>query len=274
MTGSRRDMRQTRTGGRRARVLLASAGLGLILGACGSSGHQPPPTVPTTRVPPPASTTVPLVQTSGPRTVLSPVGLNIRVGPSRSAKVVGTAARGATMTVLGHSGTVGGWYRVKGETLTGWISDQRSLSAPGSFKSYDAGQYAVLYPSTWTYTTPAVNTVTFRPAPGPEAVTMRVAANINQLGRGHAGYRQLTSEVIVACGATTRLDTYAATSTPVTTVAPTGAVAPPPYLAQMRLTLDPHHGLGLDANLTAAAQLQTVRDFINSVTFPYPPCLG
>jgi len=51
-----------------------------------------------------------------------------------------------------------------------------------------------------------------------------------------------------------------------------GGVAPEKYLVQVHLTLDAQHALGIDANLTSTSLLQTVRDFVNSVTFPSPLC--
>ena len=38
--------------------------------------------------------------------------------------------------------------------------------------------------------------------------------------------------------------------------------------------LDAKHALKIAANLTNVSELQTVRDFANSVTFPYPQCQG
>jgi hypothetical protein len=44
------------------------------------------------------------------------------------------------------------------------------------------------------------------------------------------------------------------------------------YLAQARLTLDAKHALGFDANLADLSALGSVRDFLNSVAFPFPQC--
>jgi hypothetical protein len=71
----------------------------------------------------------------------------------------------------------------------------------------------------------------------------------------------------VACGVTGDLNTYMSASPPAGTSAPV-------YFAQIRLTLDAKHALGIGANLTNLSQLQAVRDFANSVTFPYPQCQG
>ncbi|MHB1534834.1 MAG: SH3 domain-containing protein [Acidimicrobiales bacterium] len=238
---------------------------------------------------PPVSTTVPGIQTSGQRTVLIPVGLNVRAQPSPSAKVLGTAAQGVVLNVLGHSTQAGGWYQVKGATVTGWISDSAVLSAPGTFHSYSSAQFGVLYPSTWTYTQTSPSIVTFRSQTAGDTVVVTTATTVSQLGLGRPGYAQSQSEVVVACGITTDLYTYTETASSATTTTTTAATAAPTgtattiatsgagagrYLAQVRLTLHPHHALGLDASLGDLSELQTVRDFVYSLTFPFPPCQG
>src|ERR1700681_3458376 len=101
--------------------------LALVLAACTSpnphhaTGHT---TTTSTTSAPSTSTTVPA---SGIRTVLSPVGLNIRSGPSTTSGVLVTAAQGAVLTTLAQGS---GWLEVKGPTVTGWISDDPTLSAP------------------------------------------------------------------------------------------------------------------------------------------------
>jgi hypothetical protein len=240
----------------------------VALGACGSSGrHAAPTTTPTTAHTTATTaplTTVPGIQTSGPRTVLSPIGLNLRAQPVRSAHILGTAAQGAVLNVLQHMAQGGGWFQVKGATHTGWIIDSRTLSAPGLFRSYASAQFTVLYPSTWTASASPPNTVTFRAGTGTESIVVRTATTVAQLGSGRAGYGEVSSQTVVACGITEDLHTYAAT----------GAPQPASYLAQLRVGLDAHHALGIDANLTDTSQLQVVRDFVNSVTFPAPQCQG
>ncbi|HEX4865417.1 MAG TPA: SH3 domain-containing protein, partial [Acidimicrobiales bacterium] len=82
--------------------------------------------------------------------MLSPTGLNVRAAPSASAGVLGSAAQGVALTVLGYTNSGGGWFKVKGATVTGWISEQPTLSAPGEFRFYSSSQFAALYPASWT----------------------------------------------------------------------------------------------------------------------------
>src|ERR1700689_5135239 len=121
------------SGGWRRRFVIGGS-LTVALGACFSSSHPKPraqPPVTTVVRPSTTTTSVPGVQTTGPRTVLSPIGLHVRAGPSTAAKILGTAAEGVVLDVLGHTSQGGGWFKVKGATVTGWITASATLSAPG-----------------------------------------------------------------------------------------------------------------------------------------------
>jgi hypothetical protein len=169
-----------------------------------------------------------------------------------------------------HTDQGGGWFEVKGSTVTGWISDNRALSAQGKFASYFSTehQFGALYPETWTVAESPPATVVFRPKSGTDTVSATTAATAAQLGRGRAGYRQSTDQPVVVCGVTADLVTYAQiTTTSTTTPQPAGR-----YLVQVHLTLDAQHALGFDANLSDLTQLQTVRDLLSSVKFPFPQC--
>jgi hypothetical protein len=249
----------------------------LALSACHSAtrptaSHAAPTSLGVTAAPSPSTTAGP--QTSGPRTVLSPDGLNIRAQASKSATILGTAARGATLTVLGHTDQGGGWFQVKGATVTGWITDSSTLSAPGKLVSYTSTrpEFGALYPETWTVAETPFASVLFRSQSGADTVVVSGAATAALLGRGRAGYRQSADEQVVVCGVTGDLVTYTQVSPPSTGTPPAGGVAAAGYLVQVRLALDAQHALGVDANLDSASQLQTVHDFVNSITFPFPQC--
>jgi hypothetical protein len=247
----------------------------LALSACHSPGRA--------AAPPPSSTTVTtgatgpsttVVQTSGVRTVLSPLGLNIRAQASKTAPIVRTAAQGATLTVIGHTDQGGGWFAVKGTTVTGWITDNPSLSATGRFMSYTSStqQFSTLYPDTWTFAEVPPATVVFRPRSGTDSVVVTAATTADQLGHGRGGYQEGYRAPVVVCGVTGDLVTYSQIGTaPPTTPAPGGA-QPEHYLAQVRLTLDAQHALGFDANLAAISGLEAVRDLLSATSFPFPQC--
>lgn len=255
-------------------VVLALCAL-LALSACHSPGRTaaPPPSSTTVTTGPAASTST-VVQTSGVRTVLSPLGLNIRAQASKTAPIVRTAAQGATLTVSGHTDQGGGWFAVKGTTVTGWITDNASLSAPGRFVSYtsSAQLFSTLYPETWTFAEVPPASVIFRPRSGGDSVVVTAASTTDQLGHGRGGYQEGYRAVVVVCGVTGDLVTYSQVGAAPPTVPAPGGAQPEHYLAQVRLTLDAQHALGFDANLAAISGLQAFRDLLSATSFPFPQC--
>ncbi len=255
------------------RRLMLGASLALLAGACsGSSGHAAPTT--SRPVATSTSTTTVAIQTSGPRTVLSPIGVNVRAQPERAATVLGTAAQGVVLSVLGHTSNGGGWFEVKGATVTGWISGDPDLSAPGEFRRYSSGQFDALYPAVWTPAASPPSSVVFRPDSGAGDIVVTAAPSVTALPDGRAGYGRTGFSPIVVCGVTSELITFQGAPSPGTTAA--GRAAPAtPYLAQIRLTLDPKNALGMYADLTnLESQLSLFRAFVASVTFPFPQCVG
>jgi uncharacterized protein YgiM (DUF1202 family) len=247
-------------------------GLCLLLAACTSAkNHAAPPPPSTTSSS--TSTTVPGVQTSGPRTVLSPIGINVRADPHRGAKVLGTAAQGVALTVLGHTGAAGGWYQVKGQTVTGWISADPTLSAPGEFTPYTSNQFNALYPATWTSTPYGPASVVFHSGSDPNNIVAIASSSTAKLPRGRVGYGEVGTSVVVVCGVTSALVTYqlaSAVASTSTTVASSTS-----YRAEVRVTVDPHHALGFYAGLSAlGSQLDVFRNFLSSVTFSSKQCTG
>jgi hypothetical protein len=190
----------------------------------------------------------------------------VRAAPSLTARVLGTASRGAVLEVLGRTGQSGGWYKVKGERVTGWISGNPSLSAPGLFRDYTSGphHFEALFPATWNVVESPASAV-FRSPKGSEAIVVTTAPSVANLGPTKPGYQQIRTEDLVACGVTGNLVTYATVS---------GRPPPLPYYARLRLALDRTHALGIAASFQALSELQSVRDFANSITFPFPQCQG
>jgi hypothetical protein len=205
------------------------------------------------------------------RTVLSPVGLNVRAQPAKTAKVLGTAAQGVVLTVLGHTGGPTGWFQVKGATVTGWISDDPTLSAPGEFRSYFSGAFNALYPATWAASDVSAASAVFRSNTGPDNIVSAAATGVTKLPQGRPDYGESSSQTVVVCGVTSNLIVYQYQGAATTTTVPSAL----PYLAQIRLPLDAKHALGFSANLTDdTGQLAIFRQFLASVTFPFPECTG
>jgi len=221
-------------------------------------------------------------QTTGARTVLSPIGLNVRAEPDKTAKVLGTAAQGVVLTVLGHTDLAGGWYQVKGATVTGWISGDPSLSATGEFSPYNSAQFSALYPATWSSSQSPPAIAVFRANPGPDEISVRSAPTVPQLPAGQTGYGLLEANQIVVCGVTSVLETYqraqpASSATSSTSATSPASAAPPPtpYLAQARIVVDPHHALGFYADLSGlGAPLDVFHSFLYSVSFASKQCTG
>lgn len=263
------------------RVLRVVALALLIAGCSSASGHrstsgsrpQASASVTTRSVPP---TSGAAAATSGVRTVLSPVGLNIRAQPAKTAAVVRTAAQGAVLTVVGQTAQAGGWYQVKGPTVTGWISSDPALSAPGQFHSYTSSQHqlSVLYPAGWTFAESPPASVAFRPAAGKDSVVGTGAPTVEALGNSRAGYRRTNSQQVIVCGVTGTMSSYVQSGPPVTSPQPPqpAGVVSEQYLLQLRLPVDAQHALGLDGNFADASQLPTFRNFVNSLTFPSSLC--
>lgn len=212
---------------------------------------------------------------SGVRTVLSPLGLNIHNAPQVSAPHVGTAAEGVVLSVLDHTDQNGGWYKVQGQTVTGWITSDPALTAAGQFQQYQstARNFSALYPQDWTFAEETADTL-FHPLSGPQSIVVRTGAKTSDFGPGGApGYLGSGQTTVVVCGVTGNLNQYSRTAGAPATPTP-GTAGPLALLAQIRLRLDATHALALDYNYTAASELEIFNDLYNSMTFPYPQCQG
>jgi uncharacterized protein YgiM (DUF1202 family) len=255
---------------------LALAALVLLASGCSLTGKSAAPTTtqPTTTRPATTvstttssttttSTTVPVSQVNGSQTVLSPIGLNVRAAPSKTAKVIGTAGQGTVFQLLAHTNKSGGWYKVRGSTVTGWISADTGYTAPGRFGTYTAGSFTVLFPAGWTSSGAPKTGVVFRAPSSTEKVVITTAPSVAKLpsvSQG-AGIAQNSSQQVVACGVTAYLYSYTTSS-------------PNKYYANVALSLAAGHALGLKATLTSLSQMRTVLDFVNSMSFPLPVCVG
>ncbi len=265
----------------------------IVMSACGSSGHSTlppastsPPTSQASTVPPsttttttttttvPGATTTTTPPSSGTRTILYPLGVDMRSGPSTTAKVIGSLVRGAQVTVLSYNPASGGWLNVKGASLTGWISANQQLSAPGAFYPFAAsdGSFSTLYPTSWSATAKSSGGAVLRSQHGTTSITFTTAASVAGLPPVPAGYQPLSSQQLLVCGVTGHLDSYKSSTTTTTSVAAQGSAAAEPYLAVIDLALDKTHALELQANLADPSQISTVISVASSVTFPEKIC--
>ena len=189
--------------------------------------------------------------------------------------MLGTAAQGVVLTVLGHTDVAGGWYQVKGATVTGWISGEPTLSAAGEFSPYNSAQFSALYPATWSSSDSPPAIALFRSNTGPDDISVRAAPTVPQLPTGRTGYGEIGSSQIVVCGVTSVLVTYRRAGPTPTTASGTSVPASTPYLAEVRLAVDPHHALGFYSDLSGLeGPLDVFHSFLASVTFASKQCTG
>ncbi len=210
---------------------------------------------------------------SGVRTVLSPLGLNIRQSASVSSTRLGTAAQGTVLQVVGHTDQNGGWYQVQGQTVSGWITADPTLTATGQFTQYQSQdrQFSALYPQSWTFAESTTN-VLFHPVVGDLTIVARNGVHVADFGPvGATGFNASGQETVIVCGVTADLNEYTHVGAPPAPPAP-GTTGPLALLAQVRLRLDATHALALDFNYNKSADLDVFSAFYNSMTFPFPQC--
>jgi Bacterial SH3 domain len=215
-------------------------------------------------------------QTSGIRTVLAPLGLNLRDADAPTGKVLGTAAQGTVFSVVGHSDNNGGWYHVKGDTTSGWITANPLYTSAHRFTLYQSQQHGfnVLYLENWTFAENPASTV-FRPqSGGGQAIVVRTAQTLDQLGAaGIPGYTLASTDTVEVFGVTANLRVFSRTGS----VAPSpGADQPPPlaHLAEIRLTIDSSRAMRLDFGYDISGDISQFTDFYNSMSFPPPGSPG
>ena len=144
------------------------------------------------------------------------------------------------------------------------MGDRRpTYTAQGRFGYYSSSAFNVLYPAGWSATGRRASGVIFwAPARG-EKVVIRSAHIVAKLPTVHqgTGVSLSSQDQAVACGVTGYLYTYATPDAH-------------RYLADFNVALAAHHALGLYATLKSRADVPTVMEFINSVTFALPVCVG
>jgi hypothetical protein len=258
---------------------LTSAGIAFataaLLGACGAASSSTSPTAtatPSVATSPTPSPTPQLVGTT--RTVLSPLGLRIHSAPALgSENVVGDAAQGATFTVLDYQSGGGGWLKVQGRSVAGWIVADPTLTASGTFDQYVAASgIAALYPQSWGFQQESYGVI-FLPQVGTQNILLETGATLQSFGpSGLPGYTQSMTGTVVVCGYTGTLDEYAK-NVASTGATPTALPVPRlPLYVEIRLKFDASHAMLIGFNYQSDAQLDAFDDLYNSLTFPYPLC--
>jgi len=269
-----------------ARRAALSAGTALVLvlvaGACGSGSGGVPSARPSPRATATATATPsPTPGIAGPGTtltVIAPLGLNIRDQGSTSGAVLGSLGQGSVVTVVAHSGQNGGWYEVKGETVTGWITDNPAYTSPRHFELYqsDAHGFSALYLNTWVFAEGGPSMVSFHPQSGPyPQITVANGHDLAALGApGSGGYATVEVDSAEVYGVTGALKLSARGASATAAPASPGQPPAPPLLAELRVTLDASRAMRLDFLYSSADDLRTFRDFYGSIIVPTPASPG
>ena len=266
------------------RTPLAVPAIALLLTACSASSPAPtgvatnPADLPSGGAlhgssPTPGGSGAP--QTTGVRTVLAPLGLNMRASASPTGQVLSTLAQGTLLKVVGYSADNGGWYHVTATSTTGWITANPQFSSPHQFEVYQSAPrgFTALYLENWTFAENP-NSVVFRPqSSGGQAIVVQTGPSLDALGpAGRDGYTVATVNSVEVFGVTGVLRVYDRTGT----VASPGADSPPPlaHLAEIRMTIDSARAMRIDFAYDSSGDVQQFTDFYNSMSFPPPATPG
>jgi hypothetical protein len=246
-----------------------------LLTACGGlPGTSHPPTRTPTVVTIPTPSPTPQIVGST-RTVVSPLGLRVHSTPVlESSNVVGGFSQGRQFTVLQYQSGGGGWYRVQGQTLSGWIVADPTLTAAGAYNTYaQADGVTALYPQDWGFQNESFGTL-FVPQQGSgQSIVVEIANSLASFGApGLPGYAQSSSSSTLVCGYTGTLSYYTKnTSASGATPAPL-PVARQPFYAEVRFKIDASHAMLLGFNYQNSSELDVFAALYNSIAFPFPLC--
>ena len=174
-----------------------------------------------------------------------------------STNVVGGFSQGRTFTVLEYQSGGGGWFRVQGRTLAGWVVADPTLTATGTFSLYSqADGVSALYPQSWGFQVETIGAL-FVPQSGTtDSVVLDTGTSLKSFGApGLLGYTSTSSAPQVVCGYTGTLAYYAKTAS---YSGPTPAPIPvprQPLYAEIRLTIDSTHAMLIGFNYQDSSQL-------------------
>ena len=255
---------------------------GVVLGfaalsaaACSSSTSSVSPTPPGTSGSPTAagaSASPQLIGTT--RTVISPLGLVMHTEPVlSSSNHVGTLAQGASVSVLDYQAQGGGWFKVMGQTTTGWIVADPTLTAQGNYTGFPSDAFDALYPEGWTFRAESPTVVRFVPVQqGQQSIVVATAATTSAFPNvGQTGYTSTFSQDVVPCGYTGSLVKY--TKGNVAAPVSPGPLVPTTQLyADIRLRFDSTHAMLIAFNYQSEDQFSVFEVFYNAISYPYPQC--
>jgi uncharacterized protein YgiM (DUF1202 family) len=222
----------------------------MLLAGC-SSPAKPTPTT-ADHSPHPSPNVTPLPTTL---TIIAPLGVNLRSGPSTSASVLQVIAQGVTLSIVGHNSVDGGWWQVKGSTASGWVTAQSQYTSTAAFQTFSSAApvaWSVMYPPGWTFAQQGPGTVVFSDKAG-ETITFVVASTTTQLpAAAPTGAAQSGAAAVEVYGVTAPLVTYASTTA---------------YLASIEFQAQPALAFLIKAQLLPKTGGATLNLFLETVFF-------
>jgi hypothetical protein len=270
-----RARRLIRAGSPAMTVATVVIGCVALLTACGGlPGTSHPPTKTPTVVTIPTPSPTPQIVGST-RTVISQLGLRVHSTPIlESSNVVGGFSQGRQFTVLQYQSGGGGWYRVQGQALGGWIVADPTLTAEGTFNTYaEADGVTALYPQDWGFQNESFGTL-FVPQQGSgQSIVLESADSLASFGApGLPGYTQSSTSSTTVCGYTGTLSYYTKNASSSSATAPPLPVARQALYAEIRFKIDSSHAMLLGFNYQNSGQLDVFAALYNSIAFPFPLC--
>jgi hypothetical protein len=273
---SARARRLTQAGVPAMTVATVVLGCAALLTGCGGlpgTSSRPPTRTPTVVIIPTPTPTPQIVGTT--RTVLSPLGLRIHSAPLlESSNVVGGFSQGRQFTVLQYQSGGGGWYKVQGQTLGGWIVADPTLTAEGTYNLFaESNGVTALYPQTWGFQNESFGTL-FVPQQGSgQSIVLEIANSLASFGApGLPGYMQSSSTSALVCGYTGTLSYYAKEASYSGATPPALPVSREPLYAEVRFKIDASHAMLIGFNYQNSSQLDVFSALYNSLSFPFPLC--
>ncbi|MGH7640346.1 MAG: SH3 domain-containing protein [Candidatus Dormibacteria bacterium] len=191
-------------------------------------------------------------------TVIAPLGVNLRSGPSTSDSVIGVLSQGVSLPILSHTAQAGGWWEVKGSSASGWVTANSQYTSTMTFQTFSvpgSTPWSVMYPQGWTFAQKATDQVQFTGPPG-SAITFTTAASVSQLPpAATAGESQSGVTAVVVYGVTAPLVTY---------------VSATQYLASAEFQGQPALAFLIQASLPEKGGEKTLQLFLETVFFTVP----
>jgi len=209
------------------------------------------------------------------RTVITPLGLVMHSEPVLSpSNHVGTLQQGASVSVLDYQAQGGGWFKVMGQTTTGWIVADPTLTAQGDFTVFPSDAFNAMYPQGWTFRVEAPNVTRFVPTQqGQESVVVATAPATSAFPAVNTlGYTSTHTEQVVPCGYTGDLVEYMQSGNAAVPPSPGPLIPTTSLYAEIKLRFDGSHAMLIAFDYQSKDQFSIFENFFNAISYPYPQC--